>query len=206
MSYYFFTEEEFELGVHLDGLSLFPFGVVIVWAWEWSVTDDSSASSGSDDDNSPVAEGHFNPHMESESSDKDDESPVDITSIPTKKHVVTFKCIGALYEQSRQQALEKAAMLLQQGRNVDVRLMPEPDNPYDSKAIAFQCKIEGKWCLIGYVVREVLDIVHEAMKNKFSWVKYRAMWLRSGPGFYAGIDVALEGEWPPVVVQHASTL
>ena len=36
------------LSVNLDGLSLFPFGV---WV------DDSS------DDNNPVAEGHFNPHM-----------------------------------------------------------------------------------------------------------------------------------------------
>ena len=97
----------------MDGLSLFPFGVVIVWAWEWSAPDDSSGSSGSDDDNDPVdpvAEGHFNPHMESQSSDGDDESPVNIPLIPptqTHVHIVTFKCIGAVHEKSRQDALEK---------------------------------------------------------------------------------------------------
>jgi hypothetical protein len=26
--------------VNIDGLSLFPFGAIIVWAWEWSATDD----------------------------------------------------------------------------------------------------------------------------------------------------------------------
>ena len=101
--------------------------------------------------------------------------------------------------------------LMQQGENVEVKLVPEPDNPYDSKAIAFHCKVDGNWCLIGYVVREVLDTVHQAIKekkiiySKFAWVKYRVVWLRSGPGFYAGVNIALDGEWPTIVTQHAST-
>ena len=32
-----------------------------------------------------------------------------------------------------------------------------------------------------------------------------SVWLRSGPGFYAGINIALNGEWPSVVLKHAST-
>ena len=62
-------KEEFELAVNLESLSLFTFGVIIVWVWEWS--DDSSTSSWSDDQEGPVAEGHFNPHMESELSGDD---------------------------------------------------------------------------------------------------------------------------------------
>ena len=62
------------------------------------------------------------------------------------------------------------------------------------------------------MVREVLDIVHDAIKDnkiiytKFSWVKYQVVWLRSGPGFYTGVDIALDGEWPQALVQHASTV
>ena len=110
---FFIKKEEFDLAVNLDALSLFLFGVIIVWAWELSVTDDSSTSSWSDDQEGPVTEGHFNPHMESELSEGDDESPVDITSTSTRTHVVIFKCVGTVHEERRQQALEKAAMLLQ---------------------------------------------------------------------------------------------
>ena len=38
-------------------------------------------------------------------------------------------------------------------------------NPIDSKAIAFQCKIGEKWFMIGYVVSEALDYVHEEMNH-----------------------------------------
>ena len=44
---------------------------------------------------------------------------------------------------------------------MQVDLVPEPENPQDSKAIAFKCKVDGKWCVIGYVVREALDVVHQ---------------------------------------------
>ena len=94
--------------------------------------------------------------MESESSDEED-----TTDVPPMPHVITFKCMGTVYEQSRQQTLEKVAELLQQGQYVQVDLVPEPENPQDSKAIAFKCKVDGKWCVIGYVVREALDVVHQ---------------------------------------------
>lgn len=95
--------------------------------------------------------------------------------------------LSVLVQYMTKAALEKAVSLIQQGENVAVKLVPEPDNLYDSKAIAFHCKVDGSWCLIGYVVREVLDTVHQAIKekkiiySKFVWVKYRVVWLRSGP-------------------------
>ena len=58
----------------------------------------------------------------------------------------------------------------------------------------------------------MLDIVQYAIKDnkivytKFLWVKYQVVWLRFGLGFYTGVDIALDGEWPQVVVQHASTV
>ena len=38
---------------------------------------------------------------------------------------------------------------------------PEPNNQYDSKAIAFVCNIDEKWQRIGYIVRKSLDHVHK---------------------------------------------
>ena len=47
------------------------------------------------------------------------------------------------------------------------KIQPEPENPIDSEAIAFKCKLDGQWHTIDYVVREVLKDVHEALtQNK----------------------------------------
>ena len=100
---------------------------------------------------------------------------------------------------------------MEEGATVPVKIVHEHDNPYDSKAIAFMCQLDNKWQRIGYVVRECLDHVHEAIaSNKivsvmFSWVKYLVCWSRCGPGYYAGIDVTIQGEWPSEVVRCAST-
>ena len=43
---------------------------------------------------------------------------------------------------------------LSRGSNIPVRLVKEPLNPCDSRAIAFKCEVDNKWYTIGYVVRE----------------------------------------------------
>jgi len=61
---------------------------------------------------------------------------------------------------------------------VPVQLHKEPENKKDSKAIAFMCKVGTTWERIGYVVKETLDKVHEAMDHgkiltvQFDWVNY----------------------------------
>ena len=93
---------------------------------------------------------------------------------------------------------------------VDVKLVPEPENPFDAKAISFVTFCDGKWHRIGYVVREALDDVHSAMNDNqimnvcFDWVKYRIHWVLSGPGHYAAINVTKQGKWSPVVCKSAS--
>ena len=55
---------------------------------------------------------------------------------------------------------------LENGEIVPVKLYPEPDNPVDSKAIAFMCLIANSvWERNGYVVMEVLDEFYEAMSR-----------------------------------------
>ncbi len=39
----------------------------------------------------------------------------------------------------------------------------------------------------------------------FSWAKYLVCWSRSGPGYYAGINIEIKGEWPKEIVRCART-
>lgn len=93
-----------------------------------------------------------------------------------------------------------------------VRPTPKPGNPFDSKAVLFECKLENQWRAIGYVVCEALDAVHHALNNreiteiKFDWVKYIMQWSRSGPEWYTGIKITKQGKWPKEAVQCSSTM
>jgi len=94
---------------------------------------------------------------------------------------------------------------------VQVKLQPEPDNRYDSKAIAFLCKIDDSgWVRIGYVVQEVLDEVHEAInKKKYSTyllIGSNTLYISSkSPGWYAGIRIQRHGEWSLGVLRSCAT-
>lgn len=71
--------------------------------------------------------------------------------------------------------------------------------------------LHDTWIRIGYIVKEALPHVHKEMdKNnimdvKFAWAKYMVAWSRSAPGLYAGIKLAVKGEWHQQVVQCQST-
>ena len=100
-------------------------------------------------------------------------SPDDITSsesdddsIPAIIHAVIFKCIGVHKERRYQDVLSEASKKLDDGKRVPVKFYPEPDNPVDSKTIAFICQIvDSAWKRIGYAVTEVLDELHEAISG-----------------------------------------
>lgn len=85
--------------------------------------------------------------------------------------------------------------------DTEVMLRPETEIPYDAKAIAFVVNLSGKEHRVGYVIRELLDEVHQALNNypirrvKIAWVKYVVQWPKSGPGFYCVIDITKKGTW-----------
>lgn len=93
--------------------------------------------------------------------------------------------------------------------DVPVELVPEAMNPYDKKAIAFVCIIDKKQHRIGYIVRECLDAVHDALSSnvvksaKFVWCKYRT--FNGHLGFYAAVNITKFGNWPNVVYRSRST-
>ena len=81
-----------------------------------------------------------------------DNDPPAATSVT---HTITFKWIGATKTLGAQAALKKVSELLASGNHVPVELFPEPQNPYDSCAIAFKDFVNDDWHTIGYVVREI---------------------------------------------------
>ena len=66
---------------------------------------------------------------------------------------------------------------LQRDITVKVKLIPEPTNKYDNRAIKFVYDLDGRQHTIGYVVRECLSEVDQAIekssitgKVEFAWV------------------------------------
>ena len=198
--------------VKTDGLKLVPQGVFIVWDWEWSDSEPDSSESEHEVVNTYCStDGDINPFLQSES-ETESEAASGTAIVPAElTHTIIFKCMGTNYHPESQNALSKAAELIKKGHDVPIKLSKEPDNIYDSQAIAFQCQLEGHWVRIGYIVREALPSVHKALTEKkiitvrFDWVKYLVTWSKSGPGFYAGIKISLNGEWPKEVWQCRST-
>jgi hypothetical protein len=64
--------------------------------------------------------------------------------------------MGCTKQRSYQDTLAKCANL---SNLVPVRIIHEPDNPYDCQAIAFQVLNDEKWINIGYVLHEQISDV-----------------------------------------------
>ena len=175
----------------------------MVWEWEWEEDDGSDMS-----DEDPDSQEQCNPYLHSDSEGSDSES---ISTLPTQTHTVTFKCIGSVHDCTAQETLSKTSKILREGGTVRTKIKPEPDNQYDANAIAFMCHIDGNWQRIGYIVRECLEHVHLALSEgrilsvKISWAKYLTCWSRSGPGFYAGVNISVRGEWHRDVLRSQSS-
>ena len=170
--------------------------VFVAYAWYWKQNEDEYP-----EDESCSTTPSLSPVSESE---------LDFNTGFTS-HTVTFKCMGTTKDNDHQETLRATSGLLREGSDVPVRLRPEPDNPVDANAIAFECQIGSDWKRIGYVVRDILMEVHEAITKqniisvKIAWIKYLLCWKNSGPGFYAGINVSICGSWSPKCIRVAST-
>ena len=192
----------FSTRINISSLELPASGACILWEWEWTEEWTHPGEEGIDSEVQVI-------RCESESEAASESSERETQLDASMTHTVTFKCIGSNHSSAFQTALK--AITECAGDEVPVMIYPEPDNPVDSEAIAFRAKISGKWHTIGYVVREALPHVHMALRGnkitsvEFSWVKYMVQWTRSGPGYYAGINVTTKGKWPPEVVRSAST-
>ena len=177
-------------------MSLLPDGVLVVWKWE-SDGDVHVESEGDKQDSDSEEDGL-------------DHNDQDTYAQEQPSHTLTFKCIGTTRDTRYQEALHLVSTR-KPVEQVQVTLQPEPDNPVDSRAIAFVTTVDNVQYTIGYVVREVLDELHEAIKLKqildvrFAWVKYLVQWTRSGPAYYCGVNITRKGEWSQNVTRYQST-
>ena len=109
---------------------------------------------------------------------------------PIVTHTVTFKCIGCTKDSSYQETLARVSQIRNCNENVACKLQPEPNNPADAQAIAFRVYLDERWSTIGYVVREALNEVHEAISEKkltavtIDWIKYIIYWRSPGINTY----------------------
>ena len=168
----------------------------IIWKWHCAAPD-----SGSEIE-SPKEDTQYS--TEDNGSDPEDAA----ASVP---HALVFKCIGSTKSQQYQNALNIARDLLADNQAVPVTLFHEKNNPRDPRALAFVCEINGKSRTVGYVVSELLEEVHAAISDdiiisvKFSWIRYITDWTKSGPGFFAGVEIKKKGPWSPNAIKSAST-
>ena len=190
-------------------LKLPPQGVLVAWKWEWEEREESTSSDESSFDEDIESREEYNPYLRSDSESSDDGSTE--FSLPSQTHTVTFKCIGSTHDTGAQDCLSKASKILRNNGTVEMKMAPEPNNPYDARAVAFYCNINDNWQRIGYVVKECLEHLHQALSEKrilavkLAWAKYLVCWSYSGPGFYAGVDVSIRGEWHINVIRSQST-
>jgi len=137
------------------------------------------------------------------------ESDIDTEDITLD--TVTFKCVGVTRDPSYQEVLKLVNEQLQKGNDVHVKPVLEPNKPFDSHAVSYQCQLDYSWNVIGYVVQELSDYVRDAIlteaivATKFSWVKYKVV-RTTGPGFYAAINITRKGQWPPAVYKLANSM
>ena len=173
---------------------------LVIWQWEWTEEDTCDGTLGSASQGDSL-------QQDGELSTDSDLTDTDNDTLDT----VCCKCVGVTRDPSYQQALEAAYKQLQQGTIVDVKLVPEPNNPYDSRAISFQCLVKQSWKIIGYVVRELCDCIHDAITKhsivevKLSWIKYKVI-RTTGPGYYAAVNITRKGEWPIIARKYSSTM
>ena len=95
------------------------------------------------------------------------------------------------------------------GEDFVVKLIPEPENVADSRAIRFGVNIDGTWRTIGYVVREIVEEIHSAIETnsivstEFAWVKYK-LWKKA-PGYYVAVTITNKLSVASEEVGHASS-
>ena len=127
------------------------YGLLIVWQWIENTEEDN------DGGQSCESECLNQDGSLSTDSDLEEDEPT--------LNTVTFKCVGSETRWFLSRGFKKVSKLMQEGTNVPTKLVPELTNPYDSRAVSFQCQLDQQWRRIGYVVRELCECVHDAISS-----------------------------------------
>ena len=144
---------------------------------------------------------------EGEHSDKEDEPQMDDLSDEEDpdqvNHCLPFKVMGVTYNTEYQEHLEaaKAAGIT----NVRANIKSEPENEYDSNAIAVFINYGFDWVKIGYIAKELTRFIHPLMGNgkivsvDVKHIKFSLVYLRVG--YYITINITRKGQWEEQVAR-----
>ena len=181
-------------------LNLVPQGVLVVWEWEWQ-DDDSDGEHMSESSAEDLGHSHHNPHIQSDTQSSESEQELEF-QLPSQTHTMTLKCIGTTHNFNAQEVLRKVSTLLEQGEQVPVKIVPELDNQRSHS----NANLRASSTNLDTLLEKLSTMYTERWsRSKFAWAKYLVVWICSGPGYYAGINIALNGEWSCEVCRCAST-
>lgn len=92
---------------------------------------------------------------------------------------------------------------------MSVDIKPEPDNDYDSNAIAVLLNYGTEWYTVGYIAKELTNEIHPLLetaniKVAISHIRFRVTYLLIG--FYLTLNITREGQWSPRVISASKTV
>lgn len=118
-----------------------------------------------------------------------------------RDHTLPFKVFGVAFKH-RQRHLEAALQKLENGEEVKVDIKPEPDNDYDSNALA-------GWYTVGYIAKELANEIHPLLKAsnikvEISHIRFRLTYLLIG--YYLTVNITRKGQWSPKAISASKTV
>lgn len=120
-------------------------------------------------------------------------------------HTLLFKVLGVCHSVERQKTLERAYQLLYEyNRPVFSKLEKEPDNVYDSNAIAVYVMTDDSYDKVGYIASELTQFVHPYLNTpdfnvSVEKVTFCTKYLLVG--FYLTISLSKKGLWHNEVIK-----
>ena len=120
--------------VETDNLHLSPNGADIICKWRLM----TSGSDGKSDDTEKESN-------ETRSTSGSGHSEAEEDRWPATSEQLIFKCIGTTKNSHYQYVIQRARDIKASGSHVPVKLVHEPRNPRDSRAIAFMCESGKLW-------------------------------------------------------------
>ena len=103
-------------------------------------------------------------HGDDDDEDDDHDDVYDDHDVP-EKFTEYFSLKGSSYHEDCQKALRKCKQLQLKKQHIELRVNPEPTNIRDKNAITVEVQLDGTWHRIGYIQKEKLRKVTEALKK-----------------------------------------
>lgn len=125
-------------------------------------------------------------------------------------HTLPFKVLGSCHKKHRQVVLEQAHdYLYEYNRPVCISLEREPDNPYDSNAIAVFLQTIDEFEIVGYIASELTQYVipslgHPDFRASVKDIRFRTTYMMVG--FYLSIELTKRGLWHKEVIKASKSI